>query len=183
MPELALAIGVASFFLLCCLGVMLWAGSILFSFKAPYVPLPHVVLPGIVQSLALMPTSVVYDIGCGDGRILRAAYACEPQATYIGIERALFPYMLSRMRSMGTRITFKKKNAFRETYADATHIVVYLLPGLVEDVWKKIAQECKPGTQYVSLDFPLNSQKPLRVVQQDVPQHLRGRTIYVYEVS
>lgn len=43
-----------------------------FTTRAPFVPAPREILPAIVQALELKKGDVVYDLGCGDGRVLEA---------------------------------------------------------------------------------------------------------------
>jgi SAM-dependent methyltransferase len=172
------------FFLVINAGVLLWAASILGSWKAPYVPLPHESLPGIVKALRITPTSVVYDIGCGDGRILRAAHAKHPEATYKGIERAWYPYLLAKLCGKKQGVVYTRGDAFKEIYTDADRVVLYLLPHFVDEVAKKIAEDCKRGTRIVAVDFPITLWKSQEIIEQhDLPAHVRGRMLYIYELE
>lgn len=165
-------------------GVFLWAMSILGSWRAPYVPLPHQSLPGIVKALSLEPTSVVYDIGCGDGRILRACAAQEPSAQYRGVERAWYPYLLARLCGRKGNVRYIRGDAFAQTYEGASQIFLYLLPGFVDRVGEKIVRECKKGTRIVTADFPLTFLSPKEIIEQrHLPEHMRGRMLYVYEIA
>lgn len=182
MPTIFLILALL-FFVIINGGVILWAMSILGSYKAPYVPLPHQSLPGIIDALQLHQHAVVYDIGCGDGRILRACAAHEPGATYKGIERAWYPYILAKMCGKATNIQYIRGNAFAQSYADADRIVLYLLPGFVDTVAQKLQKECKPGTRVVTADFPITLWEPQEVIQQhQLSARTRGRMIYIYEI-
>lgn len=172
------------FFLVLNVGVFLWAMSVLGSWRAPYVPLPHESLPGITEALQITPGRVVYDIGCGDGRILRSCYAQQPEAIYKGVERARYPYILARLCGQKSNLTYKRGDAFAQNYADADRIVLYLLPKFVDRVAEKVAADCKPGTRIVAVDFPITLWKPIEVIEQThLPKHLRGLMLYVYELS
>lgn len=171
------------FFVILNGGVILWAMSILGSWRAPYVPLPHESLSGIVDALKLHQHAVVYDIGCGDGRILRACAAHEPGATYRGIERAWYPYLLAKMCGKIANIRYIRGDAFAQNYANADRVVLYLLPGFVDKVAQKLKEECKPGTRIVTADFPITLWKPKEVIEQHkLSAHTRGRMLYIYEI-
>ncbi len=189
---------------------VLWAWSILGSHKAPYVPLPPEALPGICDALQIAKGSVVYDMGCGDGRILFLCAEKHPDAHYIGIEKALFPHMLSlwRMsmrkaspfyqslsraqRGKGeargeAKTTFLRTDMFSISVEDADRIVLYLLPGLMGDVLEKLRREVRPGTRVVAVDFPFTPLSPSSsptlsstIEQTHLPLHMRGRMLYVY---
>lgn len=164
-------------------GVILWAMSILGSWRAPYVPLPHESLSGIVDALKLAPSAVVYDIGCGDGRILRACAAREPGAFYKGVERAWYPYILARMCGAAKNICYIRGDAFEQNYANADRIVLYLLPGFVDKIAEKLVKECRPGTRIVAADFPITSWSPKEVIEQhQLSARTRGRMLYTYEI-
>ena len=172
------------FFLVINVGVMLWAMSVLGSWRAPFVPLPPESLPGIVEALRIQSGMVVYDIGCGDGRILRACNAKQGEATYKGVERAWYPYILARLCGKKANLTYKRGDAFAQNYADADRVVLYLLPKFVDQVAKKIAADCKPGTRVVAVDFPITLWKPQEVIEQHaLPAHMRGRMLYMYEIE
>jgi len=171
------------FFVIINGGVILWAMSILGSWRAPYVPLPHESLPGIADALRLVPGAVVYDIGCGDGRILRACAAREPNAFYKGVERAWYPYILARMCGAVKNIRYVRGDAFTQSYADANSVVLYLLPGFVDKVAEKLAKECRQGTRIVTADFPITLWKPKEVIEQhQLSARTRGRMLYTYEI-
>lgn len=171
-------------FLFINVAVFLWAMSVLGSWRAPYVPLPHQVLPGVVKALHIKPQQVVYDIGCGDGRILRACAKQEPHAVYKGVERAWYPSILAHLHAKQKNIFYVCADAFTQSYSDAHRIVLYLLPGFVDSVARKLVSECKEGTRIVAVDFPITFLKPKEVIEQrHLPAHLRGLTLYVYEIS
>ncbi len=160
---------------------LLWAMSILGSWKAPYVPLPKEALPGIVEALSIDPGNVVYDIGCGDGRILRACAERSPHATYKGIERAWFPYLIARLHRSHPSVLFVRGDATLASFTDAHRVVLYLLPGFVDVIGEKIRRECAPGARVISVDFPIASWVPVQVIEQrHLPQRMRGRLMYVY---
>ena len=55
--------------------------------KAPFVPTRKKILPAIEKALKIAGQSVVYDVGCGDGRVLAFCASLHPGAKFIGIEK------------------------------------------------------------------------------------------------
>lgn len=160
--------------------VVLWFASIVGS-GAPFVPVPAKAVPGIVEALGLSDGAVVYDMGCGDGRVLLAAVRQNPNIRAVGIEKALLPYVIAKFRVRGTTIEIRRNDFFKENLADATHVVTYLFPTLMERVEAKLDHELKPGTRIVAIDFPLEHRKPTSVVEQKIAQLKRGTTLYIYD--
>ncbi len=160
--------------------VLLWFVSIVGS-GAPFVPVPMKAVPGIVDALGLVDGSVVYDMGCGDGRVLLAAVQRNPNIRAVGLEKALLPYLIAQLFTRQTRIEIRKRDFFQESLADATHVVTYLFPTLMERIEAKLDQELKPGTRIVAIDFPLAHRKPSRVIEQKLDGLKRGTTLYIYD--
>ena len=86
--------------------------------EAPFVPVPRVMISEIIDSLDIKENSVVYDLGCGDGRILFAAYESQPKATYIGIEKNLSIFLYAWIRTKKIEkphhVEIRKKDFFRK---------------------------------------------------------------------
>ncbi len=153
--------------------------------RAPFISMPAAVLPYIVDALELKSGSVVYDLGCGEGRVLIAGWKRFPQASYIGLDKATLPIMLGWWRMRGlpkeAKIKLRKKNFFNQDLRDATHVFTYLFPGLMDRLLPKLKKELKPGTRLVSCDFQFTDMKPVRVIDMGRPVGVLGRTLYVYE--
>jgi len=164
--------------------MIMWEWSLVVT-RAPFISMPAAVLPYIVDALRLKPGSVVYDLGCGEGRVLFACWKRFPQAKYIGLDKATLPAAIAwwRKRSLGKEadVTIKKKNFFRQDLRDATHVFVYLFPGLMDKLLPKLKRELKPGTRLVSCDFKFTAMEPVQVIDLGRPEGVLGRKLYVYE--
>jgi len=73
---------------------------------APFVPIPKAVLKGILETFDIHPGDVVYDLGCGDGRVLKALAKQCPEARFVGVDKGFIPYFFA---SLNTR-KLKKLN-------------------------------------------------------------------------
>src|SRR3989339_1582916 len=67
-----------------------------FKNKVPFVAASSYVLEDIAKALEVKDDSVVYDLGCGDGRILIYLSKLNSKANYIGVENSAFPILLAR---------------------------------------------------------------------------------------
>lgn len=135
---------------------------------APFVPSTSPVAEKMVELAQLRRGQVVYDLGSGDGRILKLAAAKGAKAT--GFEINPFLVLYSKIR--GAFAVWK--NFWKQDLRDANVIFVYLLPWRMAQLGKKITRECKPGTLIVSNSFIFPDWK---IVRQDKPLH-----IYVFRV-
>jgi hypothetical protein len=159
--------------------VFLLATSIVGS-GAPFVPVPERAVPGIVEALKLDKNSVVYDMGCGDGRVLLACVRRNPSIRAVGIERALLPFLLAKIRTRGTSIKIRHRDFFQEDLGEATHVVTYLFPTLMERVEEKLTAELSTGSRLVTIDFPLLKKQPQETFEQSIPGLKRGTDLNIY---
>ena len=94
-----LLVGIAIFSVLSVLDI--------FTTDAPFVPIPSKIEENIVKELKLQQGSILYDLGCGDARLLIKAMDMHPDISAIGIEIGIFPYLLAKLK------TAKYKNKAR----------------------------------------------------------------------
>ena len=87
--------------------------------KVPFVPVPNSILKDIHKALGVTEKSVVYDLGCGEGRVLFYISRLVPKARYIGIENSPFPLILARSsawwhkKTTGTQIEIINQDFFK----------------------------------------------------------------------
>ncbi len=152
--------------------------------RAPFIPISQDVLGDIVAALELKEGSVLYDLGSGDGRVIFAAAQKHPEITAIGVERSFLPYVVSlvdRKRKKLPNTSFVRANFFDVSVGDATHVFLYLLPGLMQALTPKLEKELKPGTRVVTCDFRLKDKMPVRTIDLHRKNYELGRKIHIYE--
>jgi len=66
------------------------------STNAPFIPTSKEVIDNIIENLQLTQNSVLYDLGCGDARILKRVVELKPDVNIIGIEIAFIQYFLAK---------------------------------------------------------------------------------------
>lgn len=148
--------------------------------QAPFISVPKKILSRITATLDLNAGDVVYDLGCGDARVLIAAAREQPRAKFFGLEKNFYPYILAWFNSRtSNNIKIIKKNFFSHNFSDADKIFVYLLPEVMDKLLLKLEQELKAGSQVISCDFEFKSKKPLTVVDLNRGGK-RGQKLFVY---
>lgn len=106
----------------------------------PYIGSPYAVVKKIADQFDLTKESVFYDVGAGDGRVVFEVAKRFPETKVVGIELALFPYTLAKVRLWIGRtffgryrnVTFMLKDFRMHDFSDATHMYVYLYPRIVD---------------------------------------------------
>jgi 16S rRNA A1518/A1519 N6-dimethyltransferase RsmA/KsgA/DIM1 with predicted DNA glycosylase/AP lyase activity len=155
----------------------------LFSVDSPFVSTHSGVVDQIVQSLQLGGDSVLYDLGCGDGRIIARASELHPEMEAVGVEVGFIPYFTAKFLTRANKkIKIRRENIFEADISQATHIFLYLYPRVVNRLIDKIRTQCAPGTVIVSCDFEISSCTPIKVVALDNPGSDRCQKLFIYQL-
>jgi len=158
-----------------------------FKNKVPFVAASSYVLEDIAKALEVKDDSVVYDLGCGDGRILIYLSKLNSKAKYIGVENSAFPILLARFgaylnrKKGGEKVKIINKDFFKQDLSDATHIFTYLYPGIMDELLPKFEKEFKPGTRLVSLSFKFAGKNYTKEIDLNRSKYKLGRKLYIYE--
>lgn len=124
---------------------------------APFVPASQKTLAQALKEAKLKPGQRFYDLGSGDGRIVR--FACTKyRVSGVGIEAnpvlILYSYVLSLVQGIdGTK--FKWANIFNVDLSDADVVYIFLLPQALIKLEPKLKKECKKGTLIISHGFSI----------------------------
>lgn len=133
-----------------------------------FIPTPTVVIEGMFDLLQVMPQDVIYDLGCGDGRILIAA-AQQFGAQGVGIDvdgdRIQEATAHAIAAGVSDRVTFYHQNLYDSDFSPATIVILYLLTHLNLKLKPQLLRQLRPGTRVVSHDFDMGDWTPDQVIQ------------------
>lgn len=145
----------------------------------PYVPTPMDVVEAMLDVAKVSKNDVVYDLGCGDGRIVVTA-AKKYGATGIGVdlnpERIREANENAKEKGVEKKVKFYEGNLFDFDFSKASVLTLYLLPDVNLQLMPKILKEMKPGSRVVSHAFDMGDWKPDKQISVD------GRTVYMWTV-
>lgn len=182
--HLILLVLVLFFLLIALLGIVTVAGMMIYSSlisRVPLVPVRTNALKTIVSTLNLTPGAVLYDLGSGDGRVLKAALDNEPHIKAIGLEIGPWPRLVSKilLRPYSHQVEIRNQNFFKANFSDATHIYLYLYPSLLKELMPLFEEQLSPGTRIVTCDFALPEKTPVEILPVPKSKTL-SKTLYVY---
>jgi cyclopropane fatty-acyl-phospholipid synthase-like methyltransferase len=128
----------------------------------PYVPTSMTVVDAMLDLAKVTKSDVVYDLGCGDGRIVvRAAtrFGCRGVGVDLNPERVK-EARANAMRANVTELTrFEVGDVFDFDFSAASVVTMYLLPSVNLKLRPRLQKELKPGTRLVSHDFHMGDWK------------------------
>src|SRR5690606_3077337 len=136
----------------------------------PYVPTKQEVVEEMLKLANVKPGDVVYDLGCGDGRIVITA-AKKFGATGIGVD--LNPERIEEANANAVeakvtdKVTFHEGDLFNFDFSKADVLTLYLLPDVNLKLKPKILAEMKPGSRVVSHAFNMGDWEPDKSITID----------------
>jgi SAM-dependent methyltransferase len=145
-----------------------------------YEPSTPAIVKAMLELAGVKKGDIVYDLGCGDGRIAISAYkdfgAVRATGIDIDPERIREARENARKAGVGKRVQFRNEDLFLANFRDATVVTLYLYPWVNMKLRPKLLRELKPGTRIVSHSHDMGEWKPEREIQAD------GDTIYFWTV-
>jgi predicted RNA methylase len=116
----------------------------------------------ILDFASIKKNDVLYDLGSGNGRILKEA--AKKGIQVVGIEHNSFLNLLARKKTTGMKnVKIIKGNIFDQDLSKATIIVAYLSQTVVKKLQKKIEKEVKKGTRIIIVDHKFLEWEPVKI--------------------
>lgn len=147
-----------------------------------FVPTPQVVVDKMLELAKVKKSDLVYDLGCGDGRIVVTAakrYGCKAVGYDIDQQRVKESLENVRMNGVGHLVRIEQKDIFTLDLRKATVITLYLLPRLNVKLIPQL-EKLKPGSRIVSHDFDMRGVKPDKVVTVTVKEDNSEHEVYLW---
>jgi precorrin-6B methylase 2 len=146
----------------------------------PYVPTPQEVVDAMLDLARVGRNDVVYDLGCGDGRIVVSAARRGARATGVDLNPVRLAEARTNARQAGveTRVTFKEGDLYQADVSPATVVTLYLLPTVNIKLRPILWRQLRVGTRVVSHAFDMGPEWPAeRTVE------VENKTIYLWTIK
>jgi SAM-dependent methyltransferase len=154
----------------------------------PYVQTHETVVAAMLKLADVKEGDTVYDLGCGDGRIVIAAVKDFKAKRGVGID--LDPARLKDCeervkkekldKEQISKLTFKEGNVLKmapEDFKDVDVVTLYLLPSVNLKLKPVLLKGLKPGARVVSHQFPMGDDWPAEKTEK-----VEGATIYLWTI-
>lgn len=148
---------------------------------APFVPTPPEVVERMLDLAGVTSSDVVYDLGCGDGRVVIAAakrgargFGVDIEAHWVGEARKA-----AAAAGVGDLVAFEQQDALAVDLSQATVVMLYLVEWSTRMLDAKLAAELRPGARIVSHSFGMGD-RPAEKTEQWVDSTGESRTLRLW---
>ncbi len=129
----------------------------------PFVPTTEEAVQAMLKLADVKKSDVVYDLGCGDGRIVVAAaklYGAHAVGIDINPVRIQEAKETARKAGVENLVKFEENDLFEADIHEASVVTLFLLSSVNLKLRPKLLHDLKPGTRIVSNTFDMGDWKP-----------------------
>ena len=147
-----------------------------------FVATPHDVVDMMLHLARVKRDDVLYDLGCGDGRIVVAAakkYGCKAFGYDIDPQRVKESLENVKKNKVGRLVTIAQEDIFTLDLPPATVVTLYLLSRLNVKLIPQL-EKLPPGCRIVSHDFDMRGVKPDMVLTMESKEDGEEHTVYLW---
>jgi SAM-dependent methyltransferase len=152
---------------------------------APYVATPQDVVDRMLTLAEVTSKDLVYDLGCGDGRIVITAatkYGARGVGVDIDPQRVSESEANARKAGVDKLVSFKLQDALTVDLSKATVVTLYLLSASNLKLRPLLTRQLAPGSRIVSHMFSMGDWEPAKVEQYVDAQGI-SRTLYLWKAD
>lgn len=147
----------------------------------PYVSTPYEVIEEMLRMAEVKKGDILYDLGCGDGRIvIEAAQKFGARGVGIDIDPERIQESKENAAKAGVNklVEFHQQDLFEADFHEASVVTLYLLSSINLKLRPKLLRELKPGSRVVSHDFSMENWKPDK--SSEVYASGRSHSVYLW---
>jgi SAM-dependent methyltransferase len=139
--------------------------------EVPFVPTPMPVVERMMKMAAVGPNDLVYDLGCGDGRIVIEAAKLGARAYGVDLDNYMIELGRRRARenSLEHLARFEQKDIYEIDFSPATVVTMYLLPEHNLRLRDRLRRQLKSGSRILSHDWDMGDWTPVETAIVDAP--------------
>jgi len=150
---------------------------------APYVPTPEDVVERMLTLAETTRNDVVYDLGCGDGRIpIAAAKKFGARGVGIDIDPKRIEESRTNAKAAGVEslVEFRLQDAMKADVSEATVVTLFMLASGNATLRPMLTRQLRPGTRIVSHAFSMGPTWPADKIEQFVSARGDEVTLYLW---
>jgi precorrin-6B methylase 2 len=148
-------------------------------------PTPQEVVDQMLHLASVGPGDVLYDLGCGDGRIVVTAaerYGVRAVGVDISPQRIAEAQAKARRHGVESRVRFLQQDAKKVEISEATVVTMYLGADANLRLVERLRSELPPGARIVSRNFQIYGWPPEGIERHVLPNGNRT-SLYLWRIK
>jgi SAM-dependent methyltransferase len=133
------------------------------TFGVHFLPTPPTIVSRMLRLAAVSPSDTVYDLGCGDGRIvIECAKTYGARAAGFDYDQRLIQQAIenAEVANVGSLVRFERCDLFDVSLCEASVVTLFLSPTINSALRPKLLRELRPGSRVVSHLSPIGDWQP-----------------------
>jgi len=152
---------------------------------APFVPTPMVVVEKMLEMTKVGKDDILFDLGCGDGRIIIAAakkFGTRGVGIDIDPQRIAESNAAAKEAGVENLVEFRQQDVMKADFSRATVVTLYLLPESNELLRPLLEAQLKPGVYVVSHNYSIHGWEKKEVAYVSIPDSTgKDHSIFLYK--
>jgi 2-polyprenyl-3-methyl-5-hydroxy-6-metoxy-1,4-benzoquinol methylase len=152
---------------------------------APYVPTPMAVVEEMLKMASVTKTDILYDLGCGDGRIVITAarkYGTRGVGIDLDPDRIKESNAYAKQAGVEDLVEFRLQDVMKSNISEATVVTLYLLPESNAILRPILEEQLKPGARVVSHNYHMPDWQSREIGYKEITTgDGESHTIFVYK--
>jgi ribosomal protein L11 methylase PrmA len=147
-----------------------------------YVGTPYDVVSRMIKLAGVKKEDMVYDLGCGDGRMVILAaqkHGCRGMGFDIDPERVSTALANVKKNGVGNLVKIVERDIFTVDLSEADVLLLYLLPELNKKLLPQF-EKLKPGSRLVTHDYDIEGIEPDKSIQVTSNEDNASHTLFLY---
>ena len=153
---------------------------------APYIATPDDVVDRMLLLASVARGDVVYDLGCGDGRIPIAAakkYGAKGVGLDIDPDRIKESWVNAKAAGVEKLVDFREQDVLKADLSEATVVTLYLLSSFNAQLRPILTKQLRPGTRIVSHAFSMGPTWPADKIDRFTTSTGDETTLYLWKAD
>jgi trans-aconitate methyltransferase len=134
----------------------------------PFVNSRKKIINFLIEEIKIEPEKTLYDLGCGDGKVIFNLAKNNPLANFIGYELNPSLIWIAKIFRKLPNIQYQRQNFFKVDIKNADYVFLFLFPELMDKLLPKLEKELKPGAIVISNSFKFSQKKPFQSIESPI---------------
>ena len=134
----------------------------------PFVNSRKKIIDFLVKEIKIEPGKVLYDLGCGDGKVIFNLAKNNLQAKFVGYELNPSLIWIAKVFRKLPNVQYQHQNFYKVDVSKADYVFLFLFPELMDKLLSKLEKELKSGAIVISNSFKFSKKQPFKAIESPI---------------